>query len=96
VKKRGGTLYLKEPAGNGKFIITPLTDENVFSICPVCGEEHQVDLTELVMEPDFNMTMQVCCPFCTREIRKDGLDATLTERGKRLSNALKWAREDND
>ncbi len=82
-------MYLKESAGNGKFVITPLTNENVFSICPICGEEHQVELTEIVMEPDFNWTVRVCCPYCTGKIGRDGLHAALAERQKELLNSLK-------
>ncbi len=93
-------MYLKEPAGNGKFTITPLTDENVFSICPVCGVEHQVDITGplgLVMEGDTEyLTLQVCCPYCTGKIKKEGLNAALAEKEERLSYSLKEARKDDE
>lgn len=44
-------MYLKLPAGEGKFTVIPLTGENVYSICPICGEEYQVDLDELITIP---------------------------------------------
>ncbi len=87
-------MYLKEPAENGKFIITPLTDENIFSICPICGVEHQVDITGplgLFKEADTeHITLQVCCPYCTRKGRKEGLNTALMERRENLSHSLKW------
>lgn len=81
-------MYLKEPAGNGKFIITPLTEDNVFSICPVCGEEHQVSIIELTQELDFDLTVDVCCPRCTREIKEEGLSAVMQKRERVLAAQL--------
>lgn len=86
-------MYLKEPAGNGKFIITPLTGENIFSICPVCGEESPVDIVGLALEPDFEWTMQVCCPSCTARAEKIGLAAVLDEQKKSLLHNLKGKQE---
>lgn len=82
-------MYLKEPAGNGRFTIIPLTIDNVFSICPICGTEHQIDITDLtglvMMEADAEyISLQVCCPCCTRKVQKEGLSAALMERGKKV------------
>lgn len=81
-------MYLKKPAGNGKFIISPLTDENIFSICPVCGEEHQVSIIELMQESDFDLTVEVCCPHCAGKIKEDGLAAVMQKRERVLAAQL--------
>ncbi len=82
-------MYLKLPAGDGKFTVIPLTDENVFSICPICGEEHQVDLDELVTMPGFEFSRRVCCWPCTVAINREGLDVLMEHRKESLSCELK-------
>lgn len=82
-------MYVKLPAGEGKFTVIPLTDENVFSICPVCGEEHQVDLDELITIPGFEFSRRVCCWPCTAAINKEGLDALMERQKESLSYELK-------
>lgn len=82
-------MYLKLPAGEGKFTVIPLTDENVYSICPVCGEEHQVDIDELITAPGFEFSRRVCCWPCTVAINKEGLDAVMKRRKETLSYELK-------
>lgn len=81
-------MYLKLPAGEGKFTVIPLTDENVYSICPVCGEEHQVDIDELVTVPGFDFSRRVCCWPCTVAINKEGLAALMERRKESLSYEL--------
>ena len=82
-------MYLKLSAGDGKFTVIPLTDENVFSICPVCGEEHQLsDIGDLITLPEFAYSRRVCCPACTGVIHSKGLDALMDERKNDLSNTL--------
>lgn len=81
-------MYLKLPAGEGKFTVIPLTDENVYSICPICGEEHQVDLDELITIPGFEFSRRVCCWPCTATINKEGLDALMERRKESLSYEL--------
>ena len=82
-------MYLKLPAGDGKFTVIPLKDENVFSICPVCGEEHQVDIDEFVTTPGFEFSQRVLCWPCTLTLKKDGLDALMEKRKESLSYELK-------
>lgn len=82
-------MYLKLPAGEGKFTVIPLTDKNVYSICPICGEEHQVDLDELITIPGFEFSRRVCCWPCTVEINTEGFDALMERRKESLSYELK-------
>lgn len=87
-------MYLKIPAGNGKFTVIPLTDENVFSVCPVCGEEHQVDLDDFVGNnlftvPGLEFSRRVCCWPCTAQIKKMGFDAVMEQQKESLAYALK-------
>lgn len=81
-------MYLKLPAGEGKFTVIPLTDENIYSICPICGEEHQVDIDDLITAPGFSFSRRVCCLPCTVEIEKEGLNALMERRKASLSYEL--------
>ena len=48
----------------------PIEHDNVFTVCPVCGEEHQIDLSEgWGDEFDFYGTA-VYCKKCT-ELRRE-------------------------
>lgn len=78
-------MYLKLPAGKGQFTVIPLTDENIFDVCPVCGEEHNVDIDELVTVPGSDFSKHAFCPCCAAIFRKGGLDALMQERKKALS-----------
>lgn len=88
-------MYLKEPAGEGKYKITTLTGENVFSVCPICREESTVDIVALALEVDFDWTLDVVCPCCTARVEKIGLDALLEEQKQRLLNNIKSKQERN-
>lgn len=82
-------LYLKESAGEGKYKITELTSENVYSVCPVCGEESAViDFENIITQDDFNWGRSVCCSACTRVIHERGLAALMNERSKELAATL--------
>ena len=84
-------MYLKLPAGEGKFTVIPLTDKNVYSICPICGEEHKIDLDdldELITIPGFEFSRRVCCWPCTVAINKEGLDALMERQKESLSYEL--------
>ena len=87
-------MYVKLPAGEGKFTVIPLTDENVFSICPICGEEWQIDLEDLakgklLTTSWYEDSPRVCCGPCTAEIREKGLDAVMERRKESLAYELK-------
>lgn len=40
-------FYVKTKINEGTEIRTEITDENVFTVCPQCGQEHAVDLSEI-------------------------------------------------
>ena len=87
-------MYLKLSAGEGRSTVIPLTDENVFSICPVCGEEHQIDIEDLAKNKLltaswFEDSPRVCCWPCTVQIKKEGLDAVMEQRKESLAYELK-------
>lgn len=60
-------FYLKH---NGEKI--EIDYDNVFTVCPICGKEHRVDLIELAQDLQFDLDgTAVYCPQCV-EKRKDG------------------------
>lgn len=82
-------LYLKERIGEGRYTIVELTSENVFSICPICGDEAPVnDFENIITGKDFYFNKSVCCPVCTAKIRTEGLAALMNEREEKLSDTL--------
>lgn len=47
-------------------VITRLSDKNVYSICPKCGKEIQVNLSDVLKEEDTDLhTTCVYCKSCT-------------------------------
>jgi transcription elongation factor Elf1 len=45
-----------------------ITDENVYTICPVCGKEHQVDLQELLTTGEADLySTSVFCKECSEK-----------------------------
>lgn len=82
-------LYLKEETREGKYTITELSSDNVFSICPVCGTEAPViDFENIITQDGFMWGRSVCCPACTRAIHERGLAALMNERSKELAATL--------
>ncbi len=66
----------------------------LYSICPVCGEEHQIDIEDLaknklLTSPWFEDSPRVCCWPCTVQIKKEGLDAVMERRKESLAYELK-------
>lgn len=59
-------FYVK--AGKEKIEIT---DENVFSDCPVCGKEKQVDIAEI----DDLFGISIYCFECAEKVKKSRLKA---------------------
>ena len=82
-------LYLKEETKEGKYIVTELTDENVYCMCPICGEEHQIDIYRYLSLPIASFSQNVCCQSCTIALEEDGLDALMEQRKKSLFYELK-------
>lgn len=82
-------LYLKERTGEGRYTVIELTADNVFSVCPICGDEAPVnDFENIITGRDFYFNKSVCCPVCTAKIREKGLAALMDERKEELSHSL--------
>lgn len=46
--------------------------DNVFTICPICGKEHRVDLIEMAQSPQFDLYgTAFYCPQCAEKRRED-------------------------
>lgn len=57
-------FYLRVNSGHPRII--GITPANVFSLCPVCGQEVQVNLQDYTAHPAFSLSnSQVMCPRCT-------------------------------
>ncbi len=62
-------FYIKSGVAEGITVRAEITDENVFTVCPNCGAEHQVDLADVVGEDgklDLFGTV-VYCTACTEK-----------------------------
>lgn len=60
-------FYVKSEIAEGITVRAEITDENVFTICPDCGVEHQVDLADAVDE-DGNLDLfgtRILCTACS-------------------------------
>ena len=58
-------IKVKESGLDLKFDIT---DENVYTICPDCGAEHQVDIGEILSDGFSDLYgTSVCCPECSKK-----------------------------
>ena len=57
----------------GVLLKIPITDDNVFCICPGCGKEVGVNIVELAKDKDFDLYATQCyCPECSGRIIKKG------------------------
>jgi len=66
--------YVKSQITDECSIYTEITDENVFTICPNCGVEHQIDLVDLIQSGEFCLfSTAIYCKECSDKCR-------LTER----------------
>ena len=49
-------------------MIVGIEDDGVYTICPICGKEHRVDLVELAAQKDFDLYgTSVYCQDCARQ-----------------------------
>ena len=48
-------FYIKTELPDGKTVKTEVTDENVFTRCPGCGDEVSVDLAELFSDSESDL-----------------------------------------
>lgn len=58
-------FYVKTKVNDETEIRTEITDENVFTICPVCGKEHAIDISEIFEIGGDLYSSQVCCEKCS-------------------------------
>jgi hypothetical protein len=60
-------FYTKKTLPNGRTIKTELTDENVFTRCPVCDCELSVDLQELFADGETDLCgTAIYCSACSK------------------------------
>lgn len=66
-------FYVKEKLNDSMEISIEVTDENVFTHCPGCGDEVCVDLAELFSDGEADLFgTAVYCDKCSRRIQKGG------------------------
>ena len=64
----------KEGGNDGVSVKVPVEHDNVFTICPVCGEEHQIDLAEVCDNGFDFFGTTVYCDQCTELHRKSHVE----------------------
>ena len=64
-------FYIKHE-NDGVTVKAEITDENVFTICPECGREHAVDLSEIFKggDADFYSTAVYCSTCSAKRVSK--------------------------
>ena len=67
-------FYVKEKIGDSTEIKVEINDENVHAVCPVCGREVDVDLSEIFSDGEADLfSTQVLCAACSKNIvKKEG------------------------
>lgn len=84
-------FYVKREI-DGKIIKEEITSENVFTVCPKCGKELQVDLAEIFPDGEIDLegTAIICkdCVQMSKEIEDRAFNIA--------SNALRMVDEDED
>lgn len=73
-QKNGGQImfYTKLTLSENSKVITRLSDKNVYSICPKCGKEIRVNLSDVLKEEDTDLhTTCVYCKSCAAEWLKE-------------------------
>ncbi len=61
-------FYVKENLNDALEVKVEINDENVFTHCPVCLKEMQVDLAEVLKDGDLFAT-SVLCSKCSRKLK---------------------------
>ena len=66
-------FYVKERLNDAVEVNVEITDENVFTRCPGCGDEVCVDLAELFSDGESDLYgTAVYCKECSQKIRNKG------------------------
>lgn len=59
--------YVKGKGQAGNEVIVSIEDDGAFTICPICGKEHRVDLVELAARKGFDLYgTTVYCESCVK------------------------------
>lgn len=65
-------FFAKEKLSDAVEVSVEITDENVFTRCPCCGDEISVDLAELFSDGECDLYgTAVYCDECSRKIRNE-------------------------
>lgn len=68
-------FYVKQDFGYAE-VKTEITDENVFTICPECGRELNVDLVELFRDGESDLcSTSVLCSVCSKKMWREEREA---------------------
>lgn len=69
-------FYTKLTLSENSKVITSLSDKNVYSICPKCGKEIRVNLSDVLKEEDTDLhTTGVYCNSCaTKRLENLGVN----------------------
>lgn len=66
-------FYVKEKLTDAVEVSIEISDENVFTRCPGCGDEVSIDLAELFSDGESDLYgTAVYCNKCSRKIRSKG------------------------
>lgn len=67
-------IYVKAKTDEAEIKVV-ITDENVYTLCPICGKEHMVDIIGLCEDGNFDLYgTSVYCPECSEEHRKEYIE----------------------
>ena len=66
-------FYVKERVNDSMEISIEITDENVFTHCPMCGFEVSVDIAEILSDGESDLYgTAVFCDGCSKKIKSGG------------------------
>ena len=61
-------FYVKSKIGNLAEINVEVTDENVYTRCPICGEEFNIDIQDFLLDEEFDLFgTSVYCEKCGKK-----------------------------
>lgn len=70
-------FYVKEKVSDAMEVTIEINDENVFCRCPVCGEEVQVDIAEVLSDGESDLFgTSILCGDCSRKMMGRKIDVS--------------------
>lgn len=60
-------IYAKAKIGEHAEVRIALDYDNVFTVCPQCGKEHSIDISEFFQDGDFDFDCSVYCEDCSKK-----------------------------